>query len=347
MPQTGSTLLARGRDRQAPAGRAAVSRRRGAAPATISARMLSAISSGVRAPMSRPAGFLMRASAAADAPRASSASRICAKRLRAGDDAEVAGSRRERPRAARPRRARPSSRRRRSGAAAGGGGGRRDPSRRARRRGNADGSASGSADVHGVAHRLAMPREGPRDGRDAEDEQARRRAGRARCRCPRCLRCGRSSGRRGSPGRCSVGRVGGEAISRGAPSAIAASASRTTVGCVQLPPSQPWKSPSARDERAVADLRRARGLRAARRSRARRARRGATSSAARIRSSGRIAASAASRLRALVVAGHVEVGQRARRPGDDRASPAGAADHALRAAVALASRASSSKSERS
>ena len=33
-------------------------------------------------------------------------------------------------------------------------------------------------------------------------------------------------------------------MSRGAPSARAASASRITVGRVQLPPSQPWNSPS-------------------------------------------------------------------------------------------------------
>src|SRR6185436_10047665 len=47
------------------------------------------------------------------------------------------------------------------------------------------------------------------------------------------------------PGRFSVWGSGARAIRRGAPSAMALSDSRTTVGCVQLPPSQPWNAPSA------------------------------------------------------------------------------------------------------
>src|SRR5262245_38782505 len=46
-----------------------------------------------------------------------------------------------------------------------------------------------------------------------------------------------------TPGRRSAAGSGESATSRGTPSASASRTSRTRVGCVQLPPSQPWKRP--------------------------------------------------------------------------------------------------------
>ena len=65
---------------------------------TISARMLSATSSGRRAPRSSPAGIVTAISGSRDTPRSSEASRISAKRRAARDHAEVGGPRARAPR---------------------------------------------------------------------------------------------------------------------------------------------------------------------------------------------------------------------------------------------------------
>src|SRR5262249_39556538 len=79
MPHTGSRASAAAATGRlaAPAGCSAALRRSW----TTSARIETAISSGVCAPMSRPAGLCTRASASAEAPRARTVSRICANRL--------------------------------------------------------------------------------------------------------------------------------------------------------------------------------------------------------------------------------------------------------------------------
>src|SRR5215470_7443621 len=50
-------------------------------------------------------------------------------------------------------------------------------------------------------------------------------------------------GKATTPGRRSAPGSGESETSRGTPSASAWRTSRTSVGCVQLPPSQPWKRP--------------------------------------------------------------------------------------------------------
>src|SRR5512144_818772 len=141
-----------------------------------------------------------------------------------------------------------------------------------------------------------------------------------------------------TPGRSSDCGLGERAISRGWPSVRAASDSLTTDGCVQLPPSQPWKAPAGVTS-ALSPTRAELG--GSRRT-----------TVARTKASPRRARSEASSSRSLrtrlthrdpglgpvVVVGDVHVVESLGGPGDDRCLVAMTPDHRLAASRAFGAR---------
>src|SRR5260221_5768025 len=142
-------------------------------------------------------------------------------------------------------------------------------------------------------------------------------------------------GKTRTPGRALAWGSGSSTIRRGFWSSIAFSASLTTVGRVQLPPTQPWKVPSRITSATSPTCAEMGGLRAttvaSTNGSPRRARSEASSSKSRcIGLSPRHM-----RARMLVVLGDIDVAQGVLRPDDDRSFAAVLADDALGAMLAL------------